>query len=210
VIVGAGGHGRELLDVVDAINKEVPTFMFLGFLDDHPDPHLNAVHALGREVLGPVQMLDTIEAEYLIGIGSPNTRSRVDALASRAERVAAIAVHPAASLGANVSLAAGCVVCAGARLTTNIRAGRHVHVNLNATLAHDCTVGDYVTINPGACVSGNVTLGRSVAIGAGAVVLQGLTIGDGATVGAAAAVVTNVPEGTVVVGVPAKPLQRNR
>jgi len=32
VIVGAGGFGREVLDVLRDINSAVPTFDFLGFL----------------------------------------------------------------------------------------------------------------------------------------------------------------------------------
>ena len=36
VIVGAGGHGRELLEWVYDINKIEPTWDFLGFIDDNP------------------------------------------------------------------------------------------------------------------------------------------------------------------------------
>ena len=34
VIVGAGGHGRETLDIVEAINADALTWNFLGFVDD--------------------------------------------------------------------------------------------------------------------------------------------------------------------------------
>ena len=34
VIVGAGGHGRETLDIVEAINAVKPTWEFAGFVDD--------------------------------------------------------------------------------------------------------------------------------------------------------------------------------
>jgi hypothetical protein len=34
VIVGAGGHGRETLDVVEAINDRSQRWRFLGFIDD--------------------------------------------------------------------------------------------------------------------------------------------------------------------------------
>ncbi len=36
VIVGAGGHGRETLDVVEAINEQNHVWHFLGFIDDGP------------------------------------------------------------------------------------------------------------------------------------------------------------------------------
>lgn len=67
------------------------------------------------------------------------------------------------------------------------------------------------------CVSGRaydnierrpVTIGDHVFVGAGAVINMGVTIGDGAVVGAGAVVTADVPEYTVVVGVPARPVAR--
>jgi acetyltransferase-like isoleucine patch superfamily enzyme len=102
----------------------------------------------------------------------------------------------------------GAVLAAGSRITTNVRAGRHVHLNVAATVAHDCRLDDYVSLSPGVHVSGNVTIGREVFLGTGAVVVPGCTIGAGAVVGAGAAVVSDVAAGETVVGVPARPVVR--
>jgi acetyltransferase-like isoleucine patch superfamily enzyme len=55
-----------------------------------------------------------------------------------------------------------------------------------------------------------IYVGRNVWIGRGVTILPGVTIGDGAVVGANAVVTHNVPKGTIVVGVPAKPLPGRR
>ncbi len=68
-------------------------------------------------------------------------------------------MHPSVTMGAEVTVGAGSVLCAGARITTNIVLGRHVHVNLNATIGHDTVVGDYVSLNPLASISGDCVLG---------------------------------------------------
>jgi len=49
-----------------------------------------------------------------------------------------------------------------------------------------------------------IRIGREVWIGRGAMILPGVTIGDRAVIGANAVVTKNVPQGTVVVGVPAR------
>lgn len=53
-----------------------------------------------------------------------------------------------------------------------------------------------------------VRLGHDVWIGHGAVIMPGVTIGTGAVVGAGSVVTRNVPDFTIVVGVPAKPLRQ--
>jgi phosphonate metabolism protein (transferase hexapeptide repeat family) len=53
-----------------------------------------------------------------------------------------------------------------------------------------------------------VTIGHDVWIGHGAVILPGRTIGTGAVVAAGAVVTKDVPDYTIVAGVPAKPVRR--
>src|SRR5581483_9622000 len=67
----------------------------------------------------------------------------------------------------------------------------------------DCTI-----VAPGACVGGYCKIGQSCSIGPRAAVKQFLTLGDGALVGMGATVVKSVEPGAVVVGNPARPIQR--
>lgn len=209
VIVGAGGHGRELHDVVDAVNVVSPRFVVLGYLDDAPRG-LSAVERRGARLLGGCAQLADVSTAYdiVIGIGGGASRRRVDAGAAAAGRTSPVLVHPSATLGSDTRLGPGSVLLAGARCTTGIRGGRHVHVNLNATVAHDCVLGDYVTVNPGANVNGGVLLEDEVTVGSGAVIRQGVRIGAGTVVGAGAVVVHDLPPGITAIGVPARPLLR--
>ena len=205
MIVGAGGHGRELLDIVEAMRSSTAAYQFVGFLDDGvPDQHVLARR--NAVVVGGLDRLASLDVRYLIGIGSPETRRRIDTYASSLGRRPAQAIHPAATLGVDVRLGPGAVIAAGARVTTNVSFGRHVHLNVNTTVSHDCVVGDYVILNPGANVCGNAVLGDGVTIGTGATVIQGRKIGEGTVVGAGAVVVSDLPPGITAVGVPARPL----
>lgn len=207
-MVGAGGFGREALDVVEASGTmQGEPIRVVGVADDQPSPlNLERLAARGVRHLGGVEQLIAAGAPgwYLLGIGSPAVRARVAARFDAAGWRAGTVVHPAATIGSAARIADGVVVCAGVQVSTNVTIGRHVHLNPNATVGHDTELGEFVSVNPGAIVSGDVTIGAGALIGAGAVVLQGLRVGERAVVGAAACVTREVAPDVVVKGVPAR------
>jgi sugar O-acyltransferase (sialic acid O-acetyltransferase NeuD family) len=206
VIIGAGGFGREVLDVIEAINAVGGSLEFQGFLDDGPVDE-TLVAARGVPLIGRVAGGVPPGVRYVIGIANASTRRRIDAQLTADGLQPGVLVHPAATLGSDVRLGFGSVVTAGVRVTTNIEIGHHVHLNLNCTVGHDSIVGDYVSVFPGATVSGNVTIGDGATVGTGANVLPGVTIGEGAFVGAGAVVTRDVEPRATVVGSPAKPIK---
>jgi sugar O-acyltransferase (sialic acid O-acetyltransferase NeuD family) len=205
VIVGCGGHGREVFSVISAVNDAGgDPWKVAGFLDDAPaEANLRCLDRLGAGWLGPSSLLGQLDVHYVMGIGDPRVRADVAAKLDQLGRPAARLIHPAATIGPANDLADGVVVFAGARITTNVTIGRHVHIGLNATIAHDAILGDCVQLNPQAVISGHCTVGREVLIGANASILQSRTVGDRARVGANACVVRDVGTGTTVKGVPA-------
>ncbi len=73
------------------------------------------------------------------------------------------------------------------------------HVAITS-LTHDTTA----TLFAKSLISKPVIIGRNVWIGSHATILPGIRVGDGAIIGAGAVVTNDVPENTIVVGVPAK------
>jgi sugar O-acyltransferase (sialic acid O-acetyltransferase NeuD family) len=204
VIVGAGGHGRETLDIVEAMNDAgTGQWNFLGFVDDG-EVREDRLARREAEVV-EVSELDPEEVRYVIGIGDPKMREAVAERMTLAAFVPATLVHPAASVGSDVRMAEGVVLAAGARVTTNVSLERHSQLNVGAVVSHDCEAGAFVTFSPGTMVNGECRIGDRAFFGTGAIVTPGLKIGADAKVGAGAVVLEDVPDGATVVGVPARP-----
>ena len=209
VVVGAGGLGREIVDIVEALNARcaVPAFELLGVLDDSPSPStLARLEERGLIYLGTVDawIASKPTASFTIGIADPRHRRNLDARLVAAGLSAATLLHPAATIGSRVVLGDGSIVCAGARLTTNIHTGRHAHIHVNATVGHDSELGHYASVYPQSAISGNCIVGDGATVGASATVIQGLSVGRGAFVGAGAVVTVDVAPDSTVKGIPAR------
>lgn len=199
-IVGAGGHGRELADIVHTIHSVDESVSLLGVVDDG-DPDRASLARAGIRFLGAQSVLAGRELDIYLGVGSPTVRAQ---LAIESPDPSSCLIHPTAYIGSDSQIGWGSVLAQGVIVTTNVEIGRHSHINVATSISHDCRIGDFVTVAPGARLTGNVSVGDQVYIGAAATVLPGLRIGRGATVGAGAVVTKDVPSGSTVMGVPAR------
>lgn len=207
VIVGAGGFGRECLDIVEALVAGGAAYEFLGFTDDGGGDTALLTRR-GARCLGPIAESTRLARYFVIAIGHGATRRTIDESLTAQGMQSPVLVHPHATIGSDCRVSPGTILNAGARVTTNISLGRHVQVHANATVGHDAELADYVSVFPGATVSGSVQLSTGVTVGTGANVLPGVTIGAHAFVGAGSVVIHDVEPGATVAGVPAKPINR--
>jgi sugar O-acyltransferase (sialic acid O-acetyltransferase NeuD family) len=204
VIIGCGGHGREMAQLVTRMRRAGADVEAIGFLDDNPDFRGRSFSEL--PVLGDSEWIERrrTEVQVVCAIGKPRIRRTAVANLARLGAKFATLIDPAVSIPPDAVIGEGAMICAGTIMTTNIRIGRHVIVNLGCTLSHDATLADFATLAGGVHLSGNVTLHEGAELGVGVNVIPGITIGEWAMVGAGAAVIRDLPPSVVAVGVPAR------
>ncbi len=209
VILGAGGHAREQLDLIRTLESVKPHYEVQGFLVD-PEYGRPGEEVAGLPILGDLDWLRAAahEVELVCAIGSPAGRAamvaRVEGLGGRF----ATLVHPSATVGARVALGPGVIVSAGAVLTCDIDLASHVHVNVGCSISHDCAFEPFATLAPGCRLAGVVRVGRGAELGVGCTISDRQCIGDWSIVGAGAVVVSDVPPDSTVVGVPAQVIRQ--
>lgn len=210
VVIGAGGFGRQTLDIVEAINqRDGRVFNVVGVVDDAPtNENIELLKARNYSHLGTLKEWlgsdGARECVYSICIGNPSVRKKLRERLEGTGCELATLIHPTALVESQVAIGAGCIVRAFVAVSTNVSVGANTILNAQTTVGHDTVIGSDCVINPGVNISGGVVVGSGVLVGTGAQVLQEITIGSGATVGASACVTKDVPEGAVAVGIPAK------
>lgn len=203
-IIGAGGHAREILDVLDAINAVKPTYDVQGYIVDaaygEPGTRVNDKPILG----GFDWFLDNKDCATICAVGAPHLRFR---LVNRAKKLGipfCSIIHPSVIMTRWITIGEGVMIAAGCILTNNIHIGNHVHINLGCTINHDANIADFTTLSPGVHVPGNITCEEGCFIGTGVNFVEKKTIGAWSIIGAGSTITADVPTNTTVVGVPAK------
>ena len=128
------------------------------------------------------------------------------------------------TVGKNVFIARGAVVIGDVTLgdyssvwynsvvrgdINRIVVGHHSNIQDNAVLHladdYPCLIGSFVTVGHSAIVHA-CTVGNEVLVGMGAIILDGAVVGDQSLIGAHALVTpeTRIPDGSLVLGSPAK------
>lgn len=203
-IWGSGGHGRETMPLVQAMESVSGEIVFV--VDrGYPLAPINGVKVISTDDF----LNDSRERYFNIAIADSNARERVASSAVAAGAKAFTIKANSSHILESADIAEGAIISPFASVTANAKVGRFFHGNCYSYVAHDSIVGDFVTLAPYACCNGGVRIGNHAYIGAGAILRNStadrpITIGEGAVVGMGAVVTASVPPHAVVIGNPAR------
>ena len=213
-IFGSSGFGREVMPLArEQLSRTIGASEYsLVFIDDK-STNTQSVNGHAAMTYSAFLQAPARARFTCIAIADSSARERIaaqcalDAVSSFSVKAPNVCILDANEIGE------GSIFCSFSHVTSNAKIGRHFHGNIYSYVAHDCIVGDFVTLAPGAKVNGNVIIEDFAYIGTGAIIKQGqpgkpVVIGRGAVIGMGAVVTKSVLPGLVVVGNPAKPIER--
>ncbi|MGB9898517.1 MAG: acetyltransferase [Anaerolineae bacterium] len=205
VIIGAGGHAREVLDILLTCRASGEDVEPIGFIDENPQNHGRLLN--GFPILGGFQWFEGVdrqEVRVICAVGTPQITRKLVIQAKSLGLHFTNAISPRSCISPYARLGEGVIIFPNVIVNTGVIIGDHITLNVAVTVSHDTTIGHFCNINPGAHLAGNVTIGEGCYIGMGANVIQGVRIGEWSIIGAGAVVINDIPPNATAVGVPAK------
>lgn len=202
ILIGAGGHGKVVLDIVRAQGRYNP----IGVVDD--DPSLEGTAVGGVPIVGSGHHLPRLRQQKvryaIVAIGDNRARLEYAAVLREQGFELVNAIHPTAFVSPTAQIGVNVVIAPNATVITEARLADSVTVNTAAVVDHECEIAEGVHVGPGVHLAGRVRVGMGAFIGLGANVIERRTVGEYAMVGAGAVVIQDVPDHATVVGVPAR------
>ncbi len=186
-IVGSGGHGRVILDVLRSTGVDAQA---VRFVDDRPA--LWGTDVDGARVAGGTNTIEPGARVYL-GVGDNITRHNLHARLRGAGYTFPALVSPHAIVSPGATVDEGAVVFHRAIVQTGARVEAGAVINTGAIVEHDCVVGAYAQLAPAVALSGNVRVGTGTLLGTGCSVNKNVTIGEWGLIAPGLAVLGDVP-----------------
>ncbi len=202
IIAGAGGCGREILQWIEDINAETPTWHVKGFIADDRETAFEGIAC-------DIPILDTIvdyipqkDDLFVCAIGSPAGKELVvTRLRAKGAEFASI-IHPKSVLADDCTIGEGfiaypySVVCAGARI------GDFVTL-LSSSVGCCAEIGDFASISSYCHILDGAQLGKCTQLSSHVIVEQDIRLGEHVFAAASSVITQNAANNSRLFGNPA-------
>lgn len=207
IIIGASGHGKVVANILLRQHRVV-----VGFIDAaKPIGSLVLSYpVIGREEELPVLIRQHQITAAIVAIGDNWIRGKVQIRILALDLPIISAIDPSAIIGANTRIGNGAVICPGCIIGPDCFIGNGCLLNTKASLDHDCRMDDFSSLAPGVTTGGTVIIGIYSAICLSASISHRIIIGKHVVVGASSLIRHDIPDYSVVYGIPAKVIRSRK
>ncbi len=205
VILGAGGHASEVLDVLIQNGNEALEGLLL-FDNVNADVTKHNIPILKN--IDDLKQAFKTDNRFVIATGNPVVRQKLDLMATQAGGVCTALIANNAKISSmDVKIGDGVNIMQDVIIFPSVAIGKGVLINARALVHHNSTIGAYSEIGPGSIITGNCFLGERVQLGAGCVLLPNVSIADDVVIGAGTTVTKSINETGVYIGTAHKRLR---
>lgn len=197
LLYGASGHAKVICSIIESLK-----FTVSGIFDD--DQRISKLN--NYDVIGPYFSDFQPESSLIISIGDNSIRKKVS---DKITHKFCTIVHSKSEIDKLVKIGEGTIVMQNVVIQRDSIIGKHCIINTSASIDHDCVIGDFAHISPSATLCGNVEIGEGTHIGSGATIIPNIKIGKWCKIGAGGVVISDVPDYSIVVGVPGKIIKKS-
>ena len=200
VLIGAGGHARSCVDVIEQEGK----FRIAGLVGATEEVDSRV---LNYDVIGTDADLDELAARFkyaLITVGqiaSSEDRIRLFDLSVKAGFALPTIIAPSAYVSPHATIGEGTIIMHGAIINPGVVVGRNCIINSRALIEHGSQVADHCHVSTGAILNGNTSIGIGGFIGSGATIKEGVSIGARSLVGMGLSVRHDLSENSLFLGI---------
>ena len=169
----------------------------VGFFDDTPKNKLFK----GIPVFERYDTHTFAEAKIIVTIGNNEIREKI---VQKVAQTFGKAIYYNNIISPDSQIGHGSMVLQGVIVHADARIGSHVILNTRSVVEHDCLIEDFVHIAPGAVVCGHAHIGKGTLVGANAAIAPFVKIGQWCQIAAGSSVTEDIPDFSLVAGVPGK------
>ncbi|NQU88807.1 MAG: acetyltransferase [Mariniphaga sp.] len=197
LLLGAGGHARSCIDVLEEENQ----FEIAGLIEKGESI---SNESLGYPVIGTDDDLKVLRQQYknaLITVGqikSPKIRIKLYQLLKELDFTLPVIISPHAYVSKHAQIGEGSIIMHGVIINANAKIGNNCIINNKSLIEHDAVIGDHCHIATGAIINGEVSVGNETSIGSGAVTKQAISIGKNCVIGAGVVLKNDIESNKVV------------
>jgi sugar O-acyltransferase (sialic acid O-acetyltransferase NeuD family) len=204
IVIGAKGLAKEILEIFTQKGETENLYFFDNLSPERPEKLFGKFRILHSIDQAKKTFHELNDFSFTLGLGKPQYRLKFFTEFTELGGCGVSAISIKADIGSyDTVIQQGCSILSGVVITNNVKVGKGCLINPNCTISHDSEIGDYVEMGPGVSVTGNCKIGDFCVLGTNSVILPGIKLGKNVIVGAGAVVTKNVPDNSLVAGVPA-------
>jgi sugar O-acyltransferase (sialic acid O-acetyltransferase NeuD family) len=192
LLYGASGHAKVVRDCILAKGKTVKALF-----DDNTD----LIKLDDTPVVGIYRADYESTLPVIVTVGDNLVRKK---LVSKVKHAFGTAIHSSSIVSAYAKVGEGSVIMPGVIVNAGAIVGKHCILNSSATVEYECALEDFVHISPNVTLCAGTTIGEGTHIGAGATIIPNKKIGKWCVIGAGSVITQDIPDYSMVVGVPGK------